>query len=133
VVPEVADGVVVAGSGDDCPDADCSDADGVDHGGSGEVGVADGSAVGNHVVAGSNGFPTGRDGRGADLVAPADRSNDGLNELVLGSPAWVVAEPCPRNGTKNQIPVSTTRTAARAPSLRCGSRRRLCRGPELRT
>lgn len=105
---------------------------GPDHGGAGALGVGVGRVDGNHgVVTGSNGFPTGRDGRLPDRVVPEVRSTCGLNKVVLGG-AWVVAESCERDGTKNNMAASATTTAASAPSFRSGRRRRLCRGPELR-
>ena len=105
---------------------------GPDHGGAGALGVGVGRVDGNQVVVtGSNGFPTGRVGRLPDRVAPEVRSTCGLNKVVLGG-AWVVAESCDPNGTKNNMAASATTTAASAPNFRAGSRRRLCRGPELR-
>jgi hypothetical protein len=103
-----------------------------DHGGAGALGVGVGRVDGNQVVVtGSNGFPTGRDGRLPDRVVPEVRSTCGLNEVVPGG-AWEDAESCDPNGTKNTMAASATTTAASAPNLRAGSRRRLCRGPELR-
>jgi hypothetical protein len=104
---------------------------GPDHGGAGTVGVGVGRVDGNQVVTGSNGFPTGRDGRLPDRVVPEVRSTCGLNEVAPGG-ACVVAESCERDGTKNKMAASATTTAASAPSFRSGRRRRLCRGPELR-
>lgn len=121
--------------------------DGADHGGVGALGVAEGCADGNQLVAGADGFrpgtdDSGADGRGTDGRCPDRVTPDVLSNVgacALGSVtelafwgAWVVAESCAPNGTKNKKPASASTTTAAALTFRTDSRGRLCRGPEVR-
>jgi hypothetical protein len=106
-----------------------------DQGGVGELGVAEGCADGNQLVAGTDG--SGTDGRCPDRVTPdvlwtvGASALGSVTELAFWG-AWVVAESCAPNGTKNKKPASASTTTAAALTVRTVSRGRLCRGPEVR-
>lgn len=121
--------------------------DGADHGGVGELGVAEGCADGNQLVAGTDCLRTGTDGSGTDGCGTDGRCPDRVTPDVLSTGgacalgsvtelvfcgACVVAESCAPNGTKNKKPASASTTTAAALTFRTDSRRRLCRGPEVR-
>ncbi|MBP2352214.1 hypothetical protein JOF29_003297 [Kribbella aluminosa] len=84
--------------------------------------------VGDGVLSGCNGLPTGSDGRVVDLDVPAVRSTLGVDRAD-----GVCAGSCDPSGPRYRKPASSTTPAAPAPNFSTGGRRRTCRGLDCLT